>query len=205
LPLIRRWNESDTLSGMLQPILDRLTAYTGQHQCLPCQMAQILVAYAPPTDSKAPCGITLSLEKRIQYILARQAKHMRHSCRVRNGIDYSTIDHLPIITEHSPVELNALHQEFAVIRERGFASTMGGYDPIIFALAIPIFVRDTFYGRLTSAAPITKMCKLEPRILSLLQQAANVIDLTIGGTQDPSTRNSKQPLTRRPNIHEEIA
>ncbi|WP_249123847.1 IclR family transcriptional regulator [Saccharopolyspora erythraea] len=52
-------------------------------------------------------------------------------------------------TERTVTDLALLERQFAEVRERGWAYTVGEYDPGVATLAVPVFLRDEPYGSLS--------------------------------------------------------
>ena len=52
-------------------------------------------------------------------------------------------------TEHTVTDLALLERQFAEVRDRGWAYTVGEYDPGVATLAVPVFLRDEPYGSLS--------------------------------------------------------
>lgn len=196
-PLARRWKASGALRVMLQPILDRLTDYTGQTS-----------AFAIPdgTSTRCVCAANGYEGPLRHYPLVGETYPMHigatskaYTAHLPSSEWHELLDGRPLarFTERSPVDVSALQKEFAIIRRQGYAFTIGEYDPGVSAMAIPVFVRGALYGSLTSGALAHEMPEPDPHILNWLRQAAQAIDLSLGGAKNSIDRTPPQPSTER--------
>ncbi|MFC7330451.1 IclR family transcriptional regulator [Marinactinospora rubrisoli] len=181
IQLARVWQQSRTLELLVQPVLDELTRRTGDSSllCVPDGFHVRCVAaadgpagpqrYYPLVGELYPAHAGATSKGYFAFLPPHECSRL------------FTDRPLARFTDHTQVDPVRLTEEFAAIRNRGYALSEGEYDGDTAALAVPVHVRRELYGSLSLGWRSGHSDDTTTR-LPLLRHAASVIDDILGGT-----------------------
>lgn len=82
-------------------------------------------------------------------------------------------------TENTVTDMAELKRQFAEVRERGWAYTVGEYDSGVATLAVPVFLRGEPYGSLSVGWSATKFRHDPQQWVDLLRNGADTVELRL--------------------------
>lgn len=87
-------------------------------------------------------------------------------------------------TPNTVTDLGVLQRQFAQVRERGWAYTVGEYDSGVATLAVPVFLRGELYGSLSIGWSAEKFHHDPERWAELLQQSSSRVERRLSSPGD---------------------
>lgn len=176
-----RIRDEQPLTRVAQPIIEQLSAYTGEAAWIMVEEHGKAVYLMKETGENAVKTRGYVGKRTTMHDIAAGKAILAHfpESKVTEIIDTYG---LPKRSENTITDEEALHKELETIREQGYAVNKGETTEKVWAIASPIVWGDTVYGSVGVAGPKHRMSgdRFTDSIPEKVLEAADTIELELG-------------------------
>ncbi|WP_227378135.1 IclR family transcriptional regulator [Haladaptatus halobius] len=158
--------------------IDGLATKTGEHASLMVEENGLgVLLYIAKGENALDLGVSTGRQMRLPTNAPGKAILANFD---RERIEEVLDEHgLPVITDKTITDREALMDELQIIRERGYATDFGERVDGVRAVSVPIVVGNEVHGAITISGPANRMGneRIEKEIPDILMESSNVIEI----------------------------